>query len=146
MIPHRSRRSPCCGIEHRASVACPVRTKPIDLKRPAIIKHTAHRSPNNGNTDDFLTVCASNQKLVSNNRLVMAMVLLNKGVCLLQGHRTNLKHSYHHPFSDSNSEAGLSDRRSSRAFRPQHSAGSGRRIHNRSCLPPSQNLAYDREP
>mgnify|MGYP001662818266 FL=1 len=37
-----------------------------------------------------------------------------------------------HPFSDSNSAAGLSFRRSSRAFRPQRSADSGYRIHSRS--------------
>ena len=38
-------------------------------------------------------------------------------------------HRCHHPFSDSNSASGLSDRRSSRAFRPKRSAGSGYRIH-----------------
>lgn len=41
-----------------------------------------HRTPDNGNAYDFFSIGQPNRKLVSYDRLMMAVILLDIGVCL----------------------------------------------------------------
>ena len=94
-IPHGAGGSPRGGVKHGTGVAGSVCAEAVYLQRPSVIQMSAHRSAHNGNAHDFLSVRAADGELVSHHRLMVSVVLLHKGVRLLERHRAYFKaHSF----------------------------------------------------
>ena len=85
LISHRLRRAPCGGIEDGAGVFRSVCTQAIDLQRQSVVKMPRHRPPDNRHAMQCaIHIHKGNGKLMPNNRLMMPMMLSDKGVCLLK--------------------------------------------------------------
>ena len=85
LISHRPRRAPCGGIEDGTGVFRSVCTQAIDLQRQSVVKMSRHGPPDNR----YATQCAihihtGNGELMPNNRLMMPMMLGDKGVCVFK--------------------------------------------------------------
>lgn len=91
-VSHRLRRSPCRPVEQGRRVFGSIRATSVYLQGPAIIQVPRHRAAYNAHTANTFVSAGSHAKLVADYRLVMPVVLLNKGVCFCQCYRGQFKH------------------------------------------------------
>ena len=84
--------APCSGIQNRACISSSVCTTAVYLKRPSIIQIPCNGSSDDRHAYDFLSVCAADGKFMPNDRLMMAVMLCHKRICLRERDWANIKH------------------------------------------------------
>ena len=84
VVAHRSRSAAGCAIQHAASILRPVGTDTVDLQRKAIVQAAANGPATDCNPHQLFTVSHTDRKFVTNRGFMVAVVSLDKGVCLTQ--------------------------------------------------------------
>lgn len=86
MVAQDLRRPRRRAIEEAASVFCPVRAEAVDLQGQPIVQISAHRPPHDGDARQMAVRHAAQGKLMPSHRLMVAVVLCDKPVCVGKGH------------------------------------------------------------
>ena len=92
MVAQDLRRPRRRAIEEAASVFCPVRAEAVDLQGQPIVQVSAHRPPHDGDARQMAVRHAAQGKLMPSHRLMVAVVLCDKPVCVGKGHRFYSQH------------------------------------------------------
>ena len=86
MVAQDLRRPRRRALEEAASVFCPVRAEAVDFQSQPIVQVSAHRPPHDGDARQMAVRHTAQGELMPSHRLMVAVMLCDKPVCIGKGH------------------------------------------------------------